>query len=123
MTAGQPPKYKTPEEMQVKIDSYFADESQTHTISGLALYLGFCDRQSLRDYSLTNSDSDKFSCIIKAAISKIGSNMEAALQKSAGQVAGPIFWLKNHGWNDEQGLNIKGSLSLVDVAAKMGINE
>jgi hypothetical protein len=122
--AGQPPKYETPEQLEAKIKEYFLSFEnellKRPTLSGLALYLGFESRQSLVDNAERNP---QFSYIIKAAVSQIAARMEAALEKSAGQVAGPVFWLKNHGWTDEQGLNVKGSLSLVDVAAKMGINE
>lgn len=71
---GRPPKYKTKEEIQEKIDAYFEeckgkilkDESgepildkygkpiiydqRPPTVTGLALALGFCSRQALLNY-------------------------------------------------------------------------
>lgn len=69
---GRPPIFKTVEELQLKIDSYFQNcpdkrkimvrvkvwkskyqveqEVDCPTITGLALHLGFCDRQSFYDY-------------------------------------------------------------------------
>jgi len=68
---GRPPKYKTPAEMQAKVDEYFIQqatsgkeytwinkrgEQQTATLTplpdwtDLAIYLGFSGRQSLNDY-------------------------------------------------------------------------
>lgn len=71
---GRPPTYKTPEEMQVKIDQYFEEikghpmldadgkvmtdkwglpvylDQHPPTITGLALALGFNTRKSLLDY-------------------------------------------------------------------------
>ena len=60
MPAGQPPYYKTPEDMQIAIDAYFRDiaihnienpDNIKHpTVTGLALGLGFCSRNSLLHY-------------------------------------------------------------------------
>ena len=62
MPAGRPKIYDNPEELQDAVDLYFEETSPTEvTITGLALFLGFADRQSLYDYE----KNDQFSCIIK----------------------------------------------------------
>lgn len=90
MGVGQPPKYKTPEEMQLKIDEYFAkcDKGETisvvrkggvieverkipYTVEGLCLALGFADRSSLLDYKDQN---DEYFHIIAQAKTKIARN-------------------------------------------------
>ena len=109
MAAGRPPKYKTAEELQAKIEEYFATgmkkrlvevgkgenktviEVPVPTITGLVLFLGFCDRRSFYDLE----SSDGFSHTIKRARTMIE-------QLAIGGGAGPIFALKNFGWQDKQ---------------------
>jgi hypothetical protein len=112
--------YKTVKDLQAKIDEYFnvycKDEVvkdkngkpcvntrgalyikyKPPTCSGLALYLGFADRQSLYDYK----KNEKYSCTIKKAISRIVEYAETQL--FIGNSTGAIFWLKNRDdWNDK----------------------
>lgn len=96
---GAPAFYKTAEEMQKRIDVYFAgcNEDNPPTVSGLALFLGFCDRQSVYDYKSRNSE---FSYTIKKAISTISDFAEKCLFNGK-TATGAIFWLKNHHWSDE----------------------
>ena len=59
---GQPPKYKTAKEIEVKIAAYFdyedsfknrgakGDGKGIYTIEGCALFLGFASVQSMYDY-------------------------------------------------------------------------
>ncbi|KKN25375.1 hypothetical protein LCGC14_0885350 [marine sediment metagenome] len=106
--------YRTPAELQTKVDEYF--ESGVHirtvivgkkgdkkkievklpTVVGLALYLGFNSRQSIYDYNAR----DGFSYVIKRAVSFIEMYHEEALG-DGNNVVGSIFWLKNHGWKDK----------------------
>ena len=72
---GRPLKYKTPEDLEDRINDYFNDHivtrldedgnEQTYlqgvTISGLSRYLGFSDRSSIYDYK----DRPKFFHTIK----------------------------------------------------------
>jgi hypothetical protein len=60
--AGQPPYYDSPEKLQNAIDSYFEDDNCPNTITGLAYFLGFADRQSLNDYE----ERPEYSFIIKS---------------------------------------------------------
>ena len=138
---GNVPKYKTPQEMEDKIVEYFktcepriatytdkdGDEQpvmvkgepyykqEPPTKSGLALYLGFADRQSLYDYEKKKG----FSCIIKRAKLALSQHHEKGLDKD--KCTGHIFWLKCNGakepvneWNDkaEEGVSDDRTLTL-----------
>jgi len=102
---GQAPKYDNVEELESSISSYFGSLVHTHpetgeesiapsTITGLALYLGFCDKQSLYDYG----KKAEFSCLIKRARTCIENHYENSLNGKAS--TGAIFALKNMGWAD-----------------------
>ena len=96
---GQPPKYSSPEELDNKVKEYLEEIKKTcepATITGLALYLGFCSRQSFYDYE----NMKEFSYTIKKARLTIESKYEIALH--GGNASGPIFALKNLGWSDKQ---------------------
>ena len=97
-------KYKTSEELEAGIEAYFKSleyeyEGQTlskpATITGLAHFLGFCDRQSFYDYEKRGT----FSCTVKRARLYIESKYEEGLQGKA--PTGCIFALKNFGWKDK----------------------
>lgn len=51
---GRPPKYKTAEELQERIDAYFYEhckkEDEIPNVLGLVVFLGFSDRCSLSEY-------------------------------------------------------------------------
>lgn len=111
---GQPPFYKTSEELQEKINEYFNGglkkrtivigkgenkeslEIPIPTISGLAYFLGFESRQSFYDYE----KRDGFSYTVKRARLFIEQEYEEQLQ--VGNTTGAIFALKNMGWIDKQ---------------------
>ena len=95
MAGGRPPIYETPEQLQTAVDIYFSTVEGPITVTGLALSLGFCDRQSLYDYE----KNDQFSCIIKTARLKVENSYEKNL--SASNPTGSIFALKNMGWKDK----------------------
>jgi hypothetical protein len=120
---GRPPLYKTPDELQEKIDQYFKDGYKTKTIhlkdgteveipcitiSDLVIYLGFCDRVSFYDYE----KRPDFSYTIKRARSFIEREYEEMLR--FGNPTGAIFALKNFGWSDKQEIDHRsadGSMS------------
>lgn len=118
---GRPPKYSTPLKMQNAIDRYFADcpdrtsvfvggevgmmEIHAPTITGLALYLGFVNRQSMYDYEA----NPKFSDTIKNARARMELVYERCLIYGR-NTAGAIFALKNFGWTDKQDLEHSGSI-------------
>ena len=101
MPGGRPPLYSDPDEMQVLIDAYF-ERCETRdkplTMGGLAYALGM-DRDTLLKYE----KKDQFVGLIKRARDRVRLDVEERLLGSKGQVAGPIFWLKNNGaWVDKQ---------------------
>ena len=109
---GRPPLFKTPEELQEKIDQYFKDGMALRkvvcgssnnryiehipvpTITGLCLYLGFESRQSFYTYG----KKEEFSYTIKKARLRIEREYEEQLQ--VGAPTGSIFALKNFNWKD-----------------------
>lgn len=133
---GRPPKYENAAEMQAKILEYFeyikGDGRQEitvdatgemivkwerppepATITGLTLYLGFADRQSLYDYQ----KNEEFSCTIKIAKTMVECEYEKKL--AFDKPTGAIFALKNMGWADRMETNNTthntGSINLDDV--------
>ena len=112
---GRPAKYATPEELQAAVDDYFASckpefdkagniiSHNSPKITGLALALGFCDRQSLYDYE---KRGDAFSCIIKKARLTVESHYEENLNTV--KATGSIFALKNMGWKDKVEAEVGG---------------
>jgi hypothetical protein len=120
-TAGRPPKYETPEQMQRLIDLYFlaCRVHQTEkaelleelpiedleivndieciypTISGLAYTLDMTT-EGLRNYGT----KDDFSATVKRAKQRVEMSLEQRLAGNA--VTGSIFSLKNNfGWKDK----------------------
>jgi hypothetical protein len=93
--------YSDPEELQKLIDDYFAnceERGKPYTMGGLALHLGM-DRNTLLAYS----KRDQFASTIKAARDTVNAYLEERLLAGGGNVAGPIFALKNNaGWVDRQ---------------------
>ena len=92
---GRPRMYKTPEELQSKIDEYF-ESHEKFAVGKLGYFLGFADRQSLKDYI---DREDEFSCIVRKAKYFIEGEYEVLLQSN--NVTGIIFALKNMGWKDK----------------------
>lgn len=126
---GRPPKFKTAEELENKVEEYFVlskgvyhfepatkinrktRESEDYekivwdvepepiTITGLALHLGFCDRQSLNDYE----KNIEFSFIIKKARMRVENSYEKNLHND--KPSGSIFALKVMGWQEKNPLD------------------
>jgi hypothetical protein len=121
---GRPPKYSDPAELEKKIEEYFEsiqpkwnDESgQLETsdfpsITGLTLFLGFCDKSSLYDYR--DHDKKEFSHLIKKAITRIEHHYEKSLNYKS--PTGAIFALKNMGWNDRTEVEHSGKMQYSDL--------
>lgn len=105
MPAGRPLKYKTPEELQQAIDSYFAqcDDKNPPLISGLAYHLEMTT-ESLRNYQ----ERDEFFAIVKRAKQRVEIAVEKNLHGSA--CTGSIFWLKNNaGYRDKTEQELTGA--------------
>jgi hypothetical protein len=94
---GRPRKFKNARQLQSAIDAYFASNPDHPTMTGLALSLGFCDRQSFHDYE----KHAKYSFTIKRARAEVEKFYEQKLieLKNPG---GAIFALKNFNWSDKQ---------------------
>lgn len=132
--AGRPPKYKTVEEMQTKIDAYFTscegtplldDEGKAvtdkygepvivgahpPTVTGLALALGFTGRQALLNYQA----KPKFVDTITRAKARCEAYAEERLFDRNG-TTGAQFSLKcNFGWNDKSPADTDGEVRIVD---------
>jgi hypothetical protein len=108
--------YRSAYQLQQKIDSYFKNPPKSRlvydskgkeyriglvSISGLALYLGFCDRYSFYDYEKI----PKFTHTIKKARAKLTAEYEE--QVSQGNSCA-IFMLKNLGYSDKQIIEQQG---------------
>lgn len=107
---GRPLMFESSEDLDVKINDYFTncpdkrgvwngesnDEIAVMTITGLALFLGFCSRQSMYDYE----KKSEFSYSIKKARLSIENIYEQNIQLGIG-TTGAIFALKNFGWRDK----------------------
>lgn len=106
-TGGRPPKFETREALESQISAFFDNCNIEHvkaTITGLALYLGFCSRSSLDDYA---AKDEEFSYTIKRAKLAVENSYELS-----GQTI-DIFALKNMEWKDktETNLNVQGSIT------------
>ena len=100
---GRPRRYETPEQMEERVEAYFEQEDVVFTMTGLALFLGFTERKALwRRYG----DKPEFDPILKTARTRIEEQYERRLVSGKGQVAGPIFALKQLGWTDSQSLTV-----------------
>ena len=110
---GRPPKFKTPEDMQMQIEAYFAtcdENKRPYTVPGLALALGFSSRSSLFDYATRNAGHEEFADTIKTAKLHIEAQRAEALVTCKGNPAGMIFDLKNNfGWKDQQNVELTGA--------------
>ncbi len=99
---GRPPKFETPEQLKAACDEFIANNPGKLTVTGLAMWLGFCDRQSLYDYE----KKPEFTCIIKEARLAVENDYELSLRTPS--VTGAIFALKNMGWKDKQEQEVYG---------------
>jgi hypothetical protein len=97
---GRPLKFKTVEELQQQIDSYFEITPKDEwTITGLAMALD-TSRKVLCEYD----DKEEYSNTIKKAKIKVENGYEIDLKKSGR--SGTIFALKNFDWKDRQETDI-----------------
>lgn len=105
---GQPLKFSSPEELQKKIDAYFAmcdEKGKPYTITGLAVFLD-TTRETIMDYA----GRDNYSDTVRKAKLKIHSYAEESLW-TARNATGIIFNLKNNypqHWKDRQEIQHEG---------------
>lgn len=139
---GRPPKYKSVEEIEDKIEQYFkscegeplldADgnpvinkygylcwkkDPKPLTVTGLALALGFASRQALLNYQKRK----KFRDTITRAKSRVEEYVEMRLFDRDG-ARGAIFNLRNNfkGWNNEKEADTDALDMLDKLAKKIG---
>ena len=98
---GRPKLFKTPEELEEKINTYFyqcKEEERPYTMSGLAFALGI-DRKTLINYG----KDEEFFHTIKRARDFVEQYVEERLLTQSGVTTGVIFNLKNNfDWKDKQ---------------------
>lgn len=113
---GRPPKYKTKEEIQEKIDNYFKEcqlNNKPYTITGLGLALDM-SRQDLINYS----KKEEFFDTIKRAKMRVENYLEERLINDS-SATGIIFNLKNnYGWKDKQE-NVNVGISYEDYIKRV----
>lgn len=119
MKTGRPALYKSVESLEIAINKYFelcpdkrvvsfqgvTSEIPCPTISGLALFLGFCDRHAMYNYEAR----PEFCATIKKARAKMERVYESLLQGPT--PTGAIFALKNFGWVDRTEHQYTGDLN------------
>ena len=119
MPGGRPPKFKSVEELQGKIDEYFrVTKPEEITITGLALYLD-TTRETLMDYE----NDDEFSYTIKKAKLQVQNEYEKDLRRKGR--SGDIFALKNFGWKDKNEVEHSGdgiSITIKKYDSTMGMD-
>lgn len=122
---GRPPKYKTPEEMQAKIDEYFkscegvqmTDKNgnpmfnkfgepiflgrKPITVTGLALALGFNSRQALLNYQA----KPLFNDTITRAKARVEEYTESRLYDKDGVTGAKFSLANNFGWKNKDSEN------------------
>lgn len=125
---GRPLKFKTPGELEKKIEGYFLlcdNSKKIPTITGLVFHLN-TTRKTLLEYencdqnSLLKGVSDdvkaEYACVIKRAKARIEAGYEQALFNK-NSAAGTIFSLKNNfGWRDKQ--QVKKSSKTIDISTE-----
>ena len=138
---GRPPKYKSKEEIEEKIEQYFKDceghaltdnegntvynkwgypvivDRKPPTVTGLALALGFSTRLSLLNYQ----GKKEFMNTITRAKSRVEQYAEERLFDKDG-TSGAQFSLRNNfkGWNAEQQDNQDALAKLDEVLKEIG---
>lgn len=97
---GQPPRYETAADLELKVEEYFSSliddeialgKTKVPTMAGLAFFLGFKTRQSMYDMEKRGKD---FAFVVQRARLAIEAGVEQLLIREG--KAGQIFWLKNH---------------------------
>ena len=107
MAMGRPRKVADADEAYQRIETYVEDceaAERPITMTGMAMALGFAERQSLNYYA--SKEGDPLFVPIKWAMMIVQRSYEERLYAGAG--AGPIFALKNMGWSDKQELEHSG---------------
>ena len=115
--AGRPLKFKTPKELEEKINDYFTmcdAQDKPYTITGLALALD-TDRKTLLNYE----EREEYFPTIKKAKLRVENYAEEKLFKGGNSV-GIIFNLKNnYGWKDQQEIKTTSEVNISPLESAM----
>ncbi len=109
---GRPLKFTSPEQLQIRIDEYFAKceaMGKAISITGLAIHLDTY-RSTLCNYEV----QPEFMDTIKKAKQRVENFYEERL--TLPNVAGVVFALKNFDWTDKQDINHGGQPGGVPIA-------
>jgi hypothetical protein len=111
--SGKPPAYANAVELAEQVNEFFEyciENSEKATVTGLALYLGFCTRKSLDDYECKGKE---YIYVIKRARLAVEHSYELA-----GQTI-DISALKNMGWADKSEIDHTVNIpTLPDIVIK-----
>lgn len=94
---GRPRIINSPEAFEAAVTAYFEKcehEERPPTMAGMALFMGFADRQSFYDYEKL----PEYATATRRARARVEQHHEERM--SGNTPTGSIFWLKNHGWSD-----------------------
>ena len=113
---GRPLKYRTVQELQNRIDAYFADCDQRmapYTVTGLAVAVGLT-RKGLLEYQ----GRRHFTNAIEHAKARIEVDYEERLIANKGSANGLIFVLKNnYGYQDKIEQEINSTINAISDEA------
>ena len=118
---GRPLKFPSVEELQKRIDDYFADRDVTgkpYTITGLALWLDQTSREVIMNYQ----NKDEYTDTLLRAKLRCQEFAESQLY-TAKSAQGPIFALKNHGWSDAKQIDIQATNKVITVEMTGSIDD
>ena len=106
---GRPPLYKTPEDMKDSIVEYFlycVDNNAHPTVTGLALFLGYSQRQDLAQAA---HDRPEFNATLAQARAIIEENrLQGLVDRDSKNTRGPIFDLvNNHGYRSDSDVRVE----------------
>lgn len=102
---GRPRIIKSPAEFTRLADAYFERceaEGEPVLLLGLVLALGLSSKQRLYEYR----DRPEFTDVVRRALSRVEMEYEKTLR--TGSATGPIFALKNFGWQDRSSFEHSG---------------
>jgi hypothetical protein len=127
-TRGRPATYSCADEMESRIEDYFAlcdNKTEPYTLADLALFLGFSSRQSLWEYRTRRPE---FTDTIEKAKTAIEGQRVRAMLSGKQNTTGAIFDLKcNFGYQDKQQIEVeatyKHQVNLESVIEALGGEE
>lgn len=111
---GRPARIDTPDDFLDLACGFFEEceeNGQRPTVTGLALALGYCGRKGLDEAAAARGGVLRDA--VKRAKAVVAMWREGQLGSGGGRDNGHIFVLKNMGWRDDQGREVRGGMNLV----------